>query len=157
MTGPVVRLNTAGGRTSHIATSQTPSMSARDSSVLSMPQDASRKNDAMAKPLYGWDAKGNRFHTVYDILHRPERQEVLKPAAAVVGIDGGAFHEIEQIRLTLAHLRRLFDDHALLLLVRAAGRGRLKLEFIQRCDRGDTHRRPRESQRSSLILARDVE
>ena len=34
-------------------------------------------HDALGKALYGWDAKGNRFHTVYDVLHRPTRHEVL--------------------------------------------------------------------------------
>jgi RHS repeat-associated protein len=44
-------------------------------------------NDALGKLLYGWDAKGNQFHAVYDILHRPIRHEVL-PAAAPLRITG---------------------------------------------------------------------
>lgn len=34
--------------------------------------------DALGKPLYGWDNQGNRFHTIYDILQRPTRHELLK-------------------------------------------------------------------------------
>jgi len=34
-------------------------------------------NDVTGKPLYGWDTKGNRFHTNYDPLHRPTDLEVL--------------------------------------------------------------------------------
>jgi len=41
-------------------------------------------NDGMNKALYGWDAKGNRFHTRYDRLHRPTENEVLPPAGAAV-------------------------------------------------------------------------
>lgn len=38
-------------------------------------------HDTLGKLLYGWDDKGNQFHAVYDILHRPIRHEVLPPAA----------------------------------------------------------------------------
>ncbi|MGA9768041.1 MAG: SpvB/TcaC N-terminal domain-containing protein [Blastocatellia bacterium] len=41
-------------------------------------------NDARAKPLYGWDGKGNRFHTVYDALHRPTQREMLTSAAVLL-------------------------------------------------------------------------
>lgn len=40
-------------------------------------------HDALGKALYGWDAKGNQFHTVYDVLHRPTRHEILTAAAVV--------------------------------------------------------------------------
>jgi len=41
-------------------------------------------HDGLGKPLYGWDAKGSRFHTVYDVLHRPSRHEVLTAAATLM-------------------------------------------------------------------------
>jgi RHS repeat-associated protein len=40
--------------------------------------------DAMGKALYGWDAKGNRFHTLYDTLNRPTQHEVLSSAAVTI-------------------------------------------------------------------------
>jgi RHS repeat-associated protein len=48
-------------------------------------------NDAMGKALYGWDAKGNRFHTIYDVLNRPVQHEVLTPAAAKIVFDKSVF------------------------------------------------------------------
>lgn len=39
--------------------------------------------NVMGSALHGWDAKGNRFHSVYDVLHRPVRQEVLDGAAVL--------------------------------------------------------------------------
>jgi RHS repeat-associated protein len=44
-------------------------------------------NDAMGKALYGWDTKGNRFHTIYDVLHRPTELELLNPAAVTIVYD----------------------------------------------------------------------
>lgn len=40
--------------------------------------------DTAGQPLYGWDAKGNRLHTVYDALRRPVQHEVLTAAAATI-------------------------------------------------------------------------
>ena len=39
--------------------------------------------NVLGAALHGWDAKGNRFHSVYDLLHRPVRQEVLNAAAVL--------------------------------------------------------------------------
>ena len=36
--------------------------------------------DAIAKEIYTWDAKGNRIHTLYDVLHRPTDVELLTAA-----------------------------------------------------------------------------
>jgi RHS repeat-associated protein len=41
-------------------------------------------NDGMGKALYGWDAKGNRFHTRYDALHRPTEHEALPSAGTAI-------------------------------------------------------------------------
>ncbi len=40
--------------------------------------------DTAGQPLYRWDAKGNRFHTVYDQLRRPLQREVLTPTPATI-------------------------------------------------------------------------
>jgi RHS repeat-associated protein len=44
-------------------------------------------NDAMGKALYGWDSKGNRFHSLYDALHRPTELELLNAAAVTIIYD----------------------------------------------------------------------
>jgi len=54
--------------------------------AVSVSMDAGERrifNDVLGRPLYGWDAKGNRFHTLYDVLHRPLRHEVLTPTATL--------------------------------------------------------------------------
>ena len=40
--------------------------------------------DTASKPLYLWDAKTNRFHTVYDQLRRPIQREVLNASAVTI-------------------------------------------------------------------------
>jgi RHS repeat-associated protein len=40
--------------------------------------------DTTGQPLYHWDAKGNRFHTVYDALRRPLQREVFTPAPTTI-------------------------------------------------------------------------
>src|ERR1019366_8141731 len=40
--------------------------------------------DGGGQALYAWDAKKNRFHTIYDALRRPLQHEVLTAAATTV-------------------------------------------------------------------------
>lgn len=40
--------------------------------------------DTASQPLYGWDAKGNRLHSQYDVLRRPVQHEVLTAANATI-------------------------------------------------------------------------
>ena len=58
--------------------------------AVSVSMDAGERRslpDTAGKPLYGWDAKGNRFHTVYDTLRRPVRREVATVTAGSRVID----------------------------------------------------------------------
>lgn len=43
--------------------------------------------DVAGKPLYTWDADGNRFHVLYDALLRPERREVLTSGGALLVLE----------------------------------------------------------------------
>jgi RHS repeat-associated protein len=47
--------------------------------------------DTMGKALYGWDAKSNRFHSLYDTLNRPTQHEVLTPAPATIVFDKSVY------------------------------------------------------------------
>ncbi len=39
-------------------------------------------SDATGKPFYGWDSRGHRFHTVYDVLQRPIKSILLNSDGA---------------------------------------------------------------------------
>lgn len=53
----------------------------RPASTTSMDAGQRRTlSDVMGMTLYRWDAKGNRIHTLYDPLHRPLQQVLLKPS-----------------------------------------------------------------------------
>jgi RHS repeat-associated protein len=47
--------------------------------------------DTTGQALYHWDAKGNRFHTIYDQLRRPLQREVVTPASATIVLEKSVY------------------------------------------------------------------
>src|SRR5262245_19877677 len=82
--------------------------------------------------------------------------DLLKSAAAGVGVGGGTLHEVEQARLPrAARLRRPLDDLALGLRVGTAGD--LQLEVLKRGDRRHARRGTVQRQRRALAAALEME
>ncbi|HYI11054.1 MAG TPA: SpvB/TcaC N-terminal domain-containing protein [Thermoanaerobaculia bacterium] len=62
--------------------------------------------DIAGEHLYAWDAKGNRFHTLYDTMRRPIAREVLRPDATTVmyeRLEYGTDKTENQNGLVIAH------------------------------------------------------
>jgi RHS repeat-associated protein len=65
--------------------------------------------DATEKELYGWDAAGNRFHTLYDALRRPTENIVLT-AAAVTFVSEKSVYGADKTKNQNGKLIQQFDD-----------------------------------------------
>jgi RHS repeat-associated protein len=68
--------------------------------------------DAMGKALYGWDSKGNRFHSIYDALHRPTALELLNSALVTIVYDKSEYG-INKVRNQNGKLVKHFDGSSI--------------------------------------------